>query len=67
MEKDGTFELDWIDPRSRTGLGATYEDAQGRPCTSECHEDLNTFEPGANLGEWTEIKKHWEDPECFFE
>jgi hypothetical protein len=61
ISKDGSFTLIWCLHDNVHGLGALYEDADGRRYTSICGNDLSRSFRGHSFGPWPEadIGKHW--------
>lgn len=61
MSKDGSLILTWCLHDNVRGLGALYEDVDGRKYTSTCGNDLSRFFVGHLFGPWGEDKvgKHW--------
>ena len=59
--KEGSFKLSWCLHDNVHGLGALYEDADGRRYTSICGNDLSQSFKGHSFGPWSEAKigKHW--------
>ena len=63
MSKDASVVLTWCLHDNVRGLGALYEDADGRKYTSTCGNDLSRVFKGHLFGPWREDKigKHWAD------
>ena len=61
LPKDGSIELSWCRHDNDHGLGALYEDVNGRPYTTMCKRDLSRTVEGHSFGNWTEdaIGKSW--------
>lgn len=61
LAKDGEMLLEWLDHVNDTGLGSSYEDAEGRTYSSTCGNDLSRTYVGRRLPEWDDrvVELHW--------
>jgi len=61
LPKDGSIPLEWCLHDNRHGLGALYEDVNGRKYTTTCGNDLSHTRTGHLFGPWneTQIGRHW--------
>jgi hypothetical protein len=61
MSKDGSLTLTWCLHDNVRGLGALYEDVDGRKYTTTCGNDLSRVFVGHSFGPWGEdnIGKHF--------
>ena len=59
-----SFHMKWLGHVNTTGIGAIYEDFNGRTYTSTCGADLVRLLVGNRIGMWkeTEIGRHWNHP-----
>jgi hypothetical protein len=54
ISKERSIALKWCLHDNEFGLGALYEDANGRRYTATCNNDLSTTKSGWRFGPWPE-------------
>jgi hypothetical protein len=61
MPVGGDFHLEWMAHDNDHGIGAYYEDFQGRVYSSICGDDLTRIFKGNQLAQWEnkDIGRHW--------